>query len=148
MAGLEGGGNEEWLLEGKGFPWRDENILELVILVYSNTIKHTLGKYYFYDLWKSISSSVVSDPLWLHGLYPARLLCPWNSPGKNPGVGCHSLLQRIFPTQVSCIAGRFFTVWATRYVNYILVKNKNKNLLFRGQLRQYRLGLILDNIRE
>ena len=27
----------------------------------------------------------------------ARLLCPWNSPGKNPGVGCHSLLQEIFP---------------------------------------------------
>ena len=25
---------------------------------------------------------------------PARLLCPWNSPGKNPGVRCHSLLQR------------------------------------------------------
>ena len=33
-----------------------------------------------------------------HGL-PARLLCPWDSPGKNPGVGCHSLLQGIFPTQ-------------------------------------------------
>ena len=24
-----------------------------------------------------------------HGLYPARLHCPWNSPGKNTGVGCH-----------------------------------------------------------
>ena len=29
----------------------------------------------------------------------ARLLCPWNSPGKNTGLGCHSLLQGIFPTQ-------------------------------------------------
>ena len=29
------------------------------------------------------------------------LLCPWNSPGKNTRVGCHSLLQGIFPTQVS-----------------------------------------------
>ena len=29
-----------------------------------------------------------------------RLLCPWNSPGKNTGVACHSLLQRIFLTQV------------------------------------------------
>ena len=28
-----------------------------------------------------------------------RLLCPWNSPGKNTGVGCQSLLQRIFPSQ-------------------------------------------------
>ena len=28
-----------------------------------------------------------------------RLLCPWNSPGKNSEVGCHFLLQGIFPTQ-------------------------------------------------
>ena len=28
-----------------------------------------------------------------------RLLCPWDSPGKNTGVGCHALLQGIFPTQ-------------------------------------------------
>ena len=34
-----------------------------------------------------------------HGLWPARLLCPWNSPGKNTGVGCHSLVQEIFATQ-------------------------------------------------
>ena len=33
------------------------------------------------------------------GPYPARLLCPWDSPGKNTGVGCHALLQGIFPTQ-------------------------------------------------
>ena len=45
--------------------------------------------------------SVVSDSLQTHGLYPARLLCPWNFPGKNSGVGCHCLLQGIFPTQGS-----------------------------------------------
>ena len=28
-----------------------------------------------------------------------RLLCPWDSPGKNIGVGCHALLQGICPTQ-------------------------------------------------
>ena len=33
------------------------------------------------------------------GLWPARLLCPWDSPGKNTGVGCDALLQGIFPTQ-------------------------------------------------
>ena len=32
---------------------------------------------------------------------PARLLCPWDSPGKNTGVGCHFLLQGIFLTQGS-----------------------------------------------
>ena len=37
--------------------------------------------------------SVMSDSLWPHGLQPARLLCLWNFPGKNTGVGCHFLLQ-------------------------------------------------------
>ena len=36
-----------------------------------------------------------------HGLQPTRLLCPWNSPGKNTGVGCHAHLHGIFPTQGS-----------------------------------------------
>ena len=62
---------------------------------------------------ESASRSVVSDSLWPHGLYS-----PWNSPGQNTGVGNLSLLQGIFPTrdqtQVSCIAGGFFTSWASR----------------------------------
>ena len=33
--------------------------------------------------------------------WSARLLCPWDSPGKNTGVGCHALLQGIFPTEGS-----------------------------------------------
>ena len=33
------------------------------------------------------------------GLEPGRLLCPWDFPGKNTEVGCHSLLQGIFRTQ-------------------------------------------------
>ena len=37
--------------------------------------------------------------LQLHGLWPARLLCPWGFSCKNTGAGCHSLLQGIFPTQ-------------------------------------------------
>ena len=95
-----------------------------------------------------------------HGLQSTRLLCPWRFSRdslKNTGVGCHALLQGIFPTQgsspglshwrwilyglghqgsptvlewvacpfsrgssrprnwtgVSCIAGQFFTSWAT-----------------------------------
>ena len=42
--------------------------------------------------WFKLSCSVVSDSLWPHGLSPARLLYPWNFPGKNTGVGCHFLL--------------------------------------------------------
>ena len=34
-----------------------------------------------------------------HGLQPTRLLCPWDFSGKNTGMGCHFLLQGIFPTQ-------------------------------------------------
>ena len=42
---------------------------------------------------------VMSDSLQPHGLQPARLLCPWNFPGKITGAGCHFLLQGIFLTQ-------------------------------------------------
>ena len=35
----------------------------------------------------------MSDSLRHYGLYPARLLCPWDFPGKNTGVGCHFLFQ-------------------------------------------------------
>ena len=35
------------------------------------------------------------------GLYPARLLCPWDFPGKNTGWDYRFLLWRIFPTQGS-----------------------------------------------
>ena len=46
-----------------------------------------------------LSCSVMPDSLRLHGLQLARLLCPWNSLGNNTGVGSHSLLYGIFPTQ-------------------------------------------------
>ena len=43
----------------------------------------------------------MSDSLRPHGLQSTRLLCPWDSPGKNTGVGYHALLQGIFPIQGS-----------------------------------------------
>ena len=43
--------------------------------------------------------SVLSNSLQPQGLQPSRFLCPRNSPGRNTGVGCHSLPQGIFPTQ-------------------------------------------------
>ena len=52
-----------------------------------------------------------------------RLLCPWNSPGKNTGGGCHAVLQGIFSTlglnprqdlRSPALAGGFFTTSATR----------------------------------
>ena len=41
----------------------------------------------------------LSDSVQQHGPWPTRLLCPWDCPGKNIGVGCHALLQEIFLTQ-------------------------------------------------
>ena len=46
-----------------------------------------------------VGHSVEPDSLCPHGLQLARLPCPWDSLGKNTGVGSHSLLQRISPTQ-------------------------------------------------
>jgi len=40
----------------------------------------------------------MSDSLQPHGLELASLLCPWDSLGKNTGVGCHALLQGLFLT--------------------------------------------------
>ena len=43
----------------------------------------------------------MSNTLRLHGLQPARFLCPWDFLGKNTEVGCRFLLQGIFSTQGS-----------------------------------------------
>ena len=47
-------------------------------------------------------TSVVSDSLQPHGPWPAGLLCSWDSPGKNTGVGCHFLLQ-IWPSLIGTL---------------------------------------------
>ena len=49
----------------------------------------------------SVNCSVVPDSLQSHGLWPARFLCPWDSPGKNTGVGSYFLFQGILLTQGS-----------------------------------------------
>ena len=43
--------------------------------------------------------SVMSNSLRPHWVAPTRLLCPWDFPGKNSGVCCHSFLQGNFPSQ-------------------------------------------------
>ena len=50
-----------------------------------------------YLLWL-FGCSVVSDSLWPSRLQPTRLLCPWNFPGRNTGVGCYFLLQESVST--------------------------------------------------
>ena len=87
-------------------------------------LKHFVFRYNFrlIDESEGKSYSAMSDSLWPDGLWPTSLLCPWNSPRKNTGVGSHSLLQRVFPTQglnlcllpaSPSLATGFFTTWAT-----------------------------------
>ena len=84
-----------------------------------------------------LSCSVVSSySLQPHGLQPARLLSPWDSPGKNTGVGCPALFQGIFPTQGSnpcvmspALAGRLFTIsatWEAKLHIYVPLESQQK----------------------
>ena len=57
-----------------------------------------------YIFWSHLAVVVVQSLshirlLWPHGLELSKLLCPWDFPGKNTGVGCHFLLPGIFLTQ-------------------------------------------------
>ena len=51
------------------------------------------------SLWKGGLVAQSCLTLRPHGLYPSRLLCPWNFPGMNTGMVCHFILQGIFSTQ-------------------------------------------------
>ena len=59
---------------------------------------------------------VMSDSLQPHGLQPARLLCPWNFPGKNTGAGCHFLFQGIFLTQGSNLCLLHLLQWQADFL--------------------------------
>ena len=78
------------------------------------------------------SCSVVSDSLRCLGLLcnPTRLLCPWDFLGKNTGVGCYFLLQRIFPMQES---GRIS--WVSGIGRRILYHLGSPFNLYNGPLR-------------
>ena len=78
----------------------------------------------------------MSNCLWLYGLLPTRVLCPWDSLGKDTGVGCHALPQRIFPIQGSSpcliispeLAVGFFTTsasWEAPWASLVAQTVKN-----------------------
>ena len=79
---------------------------------------HNMNSYYFWLCLVTQSCPTLCDPM--DCSLPDSSIHR-DSPGKNTGVGIHSLLQGIFPTrdqiQVSCIAHRFFTIWATRTIS-------------------------------
>ena len=71
------------------------------VLLRYRTGRHHFSHNYSKPLCAVLNCSTVSNSLRPQGLKPARFLCPWDSPGKNTGEGCHALLQGIFPTQGS-----------------------------------------------
>ena len=67
--------------------------------------------------WLSAAAakSLQSCPtLWPHRRQPTRLCCPWDSPGKNTGVGCHFLLQCMKVKSESEVA-QLATPWTAAY---------------------------------
>ena len=88
--------------------------------------------------WKSLSR------VWLcTSIRSAKLFCPWNSPGKNTGVGTHSLLQGSFQTLGLNLAllhcgQMFFTIWVSREVPAMFSVSANSvriNLLEPGNCK-------------
>ena len=64
--------------------------------------------------WCCWVASVVPDSVQPHRRQPTRLLCPWDSPGKNTGVGCHFLLQ-CMKVKVLSHVWLFVTPWTAAY---------------------------------
>ena len=70
-----------------------------------------------------------------YGPYPVKLLCPWDFPGKNTGVGDHFLLQGIFliePTSLKSpvLAGGFLITSATWEALEAPQKRNNEKTLY------------------
>ena len=81
--------------------WIVECVLQSHGMLKSKCGNLTKWKMLFYPQKVCVSRSVMPDSLRPHGLQSTRFLCPWDFLGKDTGVGCHFLLQGIFPTQGS-----------------------------------------------
>ena len=76
--------------------WTEVNIIKM-----GQKKKYQFTARFHHGVRSYHSCLVMSDSQWLRGLRPPRLLCPWDFPDKNTGVGCHFLLQESFMTQGS-----------------------------------------------
>ena len=126
------------------YHWASLPCLKTIQHIFKNLISNKPSEYLFYcfvkQLWKLLWIVLVviehlltaSQALYMR-YPPTRLLCPCDFPGKNTEVGCHFLLQGIFPPQGSnphllCCTWIFFTCWAIREVPFNHYKNSmNRN---------------------
>ena len=88
-----------WTFEKAGSPCLMSGVDHNLIGEISHILGYRAVKFKCQILLSLCVCSVVSDSLRLYGLYPTKLLCPWDSSGKNTGGGCHALLQGLFLTQ-------------------------------------------------
>ena len=72
-----------------------------VFVVYARINIYTQVYIYTHVCMLLCHHSVMPDSETPMDCSPTRLLRPWDSPGKSTGVGCHALLQGVFPTQGS-----------------------------------------------
>ena len=69
---------------------------------------------------------------WLFGTpwtEPTRLLCPWNFPGKNTGVGCHIVIKNL----LSCYLNKSILFYAN-YTSIKVIFKKSSNSSFKNRL--------------
>ena len=83
----------------------------VTLLYLQVTHMHTYTQMHTNKIMGVCMLSIVSGSLGPCGLQPIRLLCLWNFPGKNTGVGCHALLQGIFRIQGSNPSLLHFLHW-------------------------------------
>ena len=69
------------------------NLLTLQYLKYIAYQENTETRNKMHSTNDYAAASVVSNSVRPHRWQPTRLRCPWDSPDKNTGVGCHFLLQ-------------------------------------------------------
>ena len=79
--------------------FQSQTICCYCFMMFDSSLFIILHSLFLSSYWLCAVCSVVFNSLRPYGLQPTRLFCPQDSSGKNTGVGCHALLQGIFPTQ-------------------------------------------------
>ena len=120
-----------------------------------STCNNLFKTFIFIELYILSCFSVASNSSQCHGLQPSRLLCPWNFAGKNTRVGCHFLLQGIFPSQGSNLHLWHLLLWQTdsfplcpwgspficitSFICHISLRRTSASIRFILQMRQPRI---------
>jgi len=116
------GSPQSWRLLRNSTPWKEPRVTAATIATTCGAaaVSHIIY-HLFYIHCACKVASVVPNSLQHCGPYPTRLLCPWDSPGKNTGMACHAPPPGDLPNlgikPISLmspeLAGGFFTTGVT-----------------------------------